>query len=100
MISNEEREKIARLPVWVRAIIERLEHANGPMLNEYVRLRHDNAKMQERARRLTDANDALIELIKCAGSVAGAKHIHDWAATVIGTLEGYEIFKSETVSES
>lgn len=90
MISNEDRERIARLPTWARDLIKRLETANEPMANECIQLRRKNSTAQERAKSLSESNEALLELLRCAGRGGS-----EWAATVVKTLEGYEIFQNK-----
>lgn len=88
MISDADREKIAKLPVWARDLIKRLEIANEPLLDEVVKLRRENMTLAEKTRRLKDSNEALLEILAAAGR-GGNK----WAETIVSILEGYEIFR-------
>lgn len=83
-------DRIAKLPVWARDMIKRLERANEPMIEEIVRLRRRNEVAEDKARNLSGANEALMEILRCAGRGGS-----DWAAAVVSVLEGYEIFKHE-----
>lgn len=92
LILDTDRERIARLPSWARDLIKRLEYANEPMLDECAKLRRENEQLAKRTRKLNDAKSALVELLSCAGQGGS-----DWAATVVRTLEEYEIFQKPTV---
>lgn len=88
-ISETDREKIAKLPVWARDLIKRLEYANEPMVEEVVKSRRELAQLQAKVRSLSDANAALMEILRCAGRGGS-----DWAKIVVDTLDGYEIYRS------
>lgn len=88
MISQEEREKIAKLPTWVRNLIKRLEYGIAPMVDELARNHKARYESVDKAKRLEETNLALMELIRKAGQ-AGL----NWAKTTVDVLEGYEIFR-------
>jgi hypothetical protein len=88
MLSREELEKIKKLPVWAERLILRLASFNEPMADEVVRARRELGTLQEKVRRLSESNEALLELLRCAGRGGS-----DYAATVVKVLEGYEIYK-------
>ncbi len=93
---NELQEKVARLPAWAREYIKALELKPEALVNEAVKLRRDNAVLTERAKRLSESNEALMEILRYAGKAGMAHRVSDWAATVVATLEGYEIFREVT----
>lgn len=88
---DELREKIARLPAWARDHIKRLEIRSEPAIEEAARARQALSKAEEKARRLSDSNEALMEILRCAGRGGNA-----WAAEVVSILENYEIFRTLT----
>jgi hypothetical protein len=71
MISDIDREKIAKLPTWARNLIGRLELAGEPMLAECVKLRREHAVLAERAKSVPAANEALMEILRCASRGGG-----------------------------
>ncbi len=86
---DELQEKIARLPVWAREYIKRLQIAKEPLVEECVKARRDKEVFERQAKKYSAANEALIQLLRCA-----AKGGSDWARVVVSTLEDYEIYKS------
>ena len=66
MIDEEMRGKIAKLPVWARDLIKRLEFFNEPMMEETVRLRKENAVLKEQSRRVKESNEAMTEIFRRA----------------------------------
>ncbi len=91
---DELRDKIARLPTWVREHIKRLEVAAEPAIEEVVRSRRKIKDLEERCRRLSEQVEAMTEMFRSA-AIGG----NDGAKVVVSILEGYEIFqKSEEVS--
>lgn len=88
-MDQETRDKVKKLPAWARDLIERLEVASEPAIEEAVRCRREAAKWKEQAVRYRDANAALMEILSCAG-----RNNIDWAAKTADVLEGYSIFKS------
>jgi hypothetical protein len=91
MISQEERDKIEKLPMWARRLILQLESANEPMVDEVARSRRELGTLQDKVRRLSESNEALLELLRCAGRGGS-----DYATTVVNILEGYEIYRSQS----
>lgn len=92
---TEMEEKIARLPLWAREYIKRPQIANEPMVDECVKLRREMTVLKARAQRIDNANGALMELLGKAGQ-SGL----NWAAVVVSTLEGYEIYRDgDKISE-
>ncbi len=89
MISESGRERIARLPAWVRELIQRLEHAKEPLIDEIVRRRREASSLNDKCRRLSESLEAVMEILRAAGRGGS-----DYARTVVGVLEGYEIFRS------
>jgi len=87
MLTNKECEKVKKLPTWARDLIKRLEYASLPMIEEAATQRRKALIAEVKAKRLEDANSALLELLGKAGE-AGL----DWAKIVVSVLEGYEIF--------
>ena len=85
----EPQEKIDKLPLWVRQHIKCLEIRAKPAIEEAAKCRQRAEKAEAKAKRLSEANAALLELLSKAGQ-AGL----DWADTVVRVLEGYEIFRS------
>lgn len=86
---TEMEEKIAKLPAWVREHIKHLQLRSEPLVEEAVKAGKEAKQQRERARRLSDSNEALMEILRCAGRGGS-----DWAATVVSVLDGYEIFRS------
>lgn len=87
-------EKMAKLPKWAQDVIKRLETENAPMVDR-VRVAERTADVaQRKAARLSEANEALLEIIRSAG-----KGGFPGADEVILTLEGYSIFRDGTVPE-
>ncbi len=87
-IPESDRDRISKLPAWVRDLIKRLEIANEPMIEECVKLRKENTILKERAKQLGESKEALLELLRRAGQ--GGSY---WADVVVRTLESYEIFQ-------
>lgn len=81
-------QKIAKLPTWARDHIHWLKIRSDSAVGEAAKARKALSKAQDVAKRYSDANAALMELLGKAGQ-AGL----DWAATVVSVLEGYEIFR-------
>jgi hypothetical protein len=86
---TELEEKIARLPVWAREHIKHLQIRNEPLVQEAARCRQIAERAETKAKRLSEANAALLELLNKAGQAD-----LDWAKTVVDVLDGYEIFRS------
>ena len=82
-------DRVDRLPVWARELIHRLEIANEPAIREAARARSDMVAAKEKAKRLSESNEALLEILRCAGRGGS-----DWAAAVVSTLEDYEIYQN------
>ena len=87
-ISSDDWDRINKLPAWARDIIKRLKSAPDVMAEEIARYRRENANLQERAKRVSEANEAIINILQCAGRGG-----NDFAAAVVSVLEGYEIFQ-------
>lgn len=91
---TEMEAKISRLPAWARDHIRNLEIRSEPLVEEAVRCRQKAERAETRAKRLDEANAALLELLKRAG-----QNGLDWAKTVVDVLEGYEIFQNHSEEE-
>lgn len=89
MTNDELHEKIARLPTWAREHIKRLETRSELAIEEAARARQALVKAETRVTRLSEANEAMMELLRSAG-----KGGLDWAWETVKVLEGYEIFQS------
>jgi len=89
MISQEDRDRIPKLPVWAKDLIKQLEHLNEPTIKECNRLRKEIERLKDSERRIKGSNEALMEILRDAG-----KGGNDWARIVVSILEGYEIFKN------
>ncbi len=83
-----DRDKVAKLPVWAQELIRRLELANEPLIEQAVKYRREATTASERAKRLSESNEALMEILRAAGRGGS-----DWADMVVRTLEGYSIFR-------
>ena len=63
---DDLKEKIAKLPVWAREHIARLQALSEPQIEEIVRLRQQVSSLQKEQRRLQDRIEAMVAMFQCA----------------------------------
>lgn len=86
-MDEEMRDRIARLPAWVRHHIRFLEQRSESAVGEAARCRQKLDQERERCRRLSEQNEAMVEIFRRAATGGS-----DVAKTVVGVLEGYDFF--------
>jgi hypothetical protein len=82
------------LPKWAREHIHHLETRSEPAIDRAVKATKELDRVKATCRRLQNANDSIIEILRHAG-----KGGVDWAQTVVDILDSYEIFKSGSPEE-
>lgn len=65
-MSDEIREKIAKLPTWAREVIKKLEEDAAPNHAELTRLRRELGNERQRYQRLEGRANAMQEILTCA----------------------------------
>jgi len=88
MLDKELRDKIARLPVWARELIYRLDVRSEPAVEEAARARKEAEALREQVRKLKDRVEAMCGLFSSA-ALAG----HEGAINIMRVLEDYEIYQ-------
>ena len=76
--------RIAKLPVWARELIHRLQTANEPAVEEIVKLRKEVEQLKKADRKKQDRIDAMVEMFQCAAkggnevATAVQRIVEDW----------------------
>ena len=89
-MTDEIRDKVARLPAWARELIEELEHRSEPALERATKAEKSVANLQERNHKLENRIEAMVEMFKCA-----AKGENEIAKAVMRIVEDYILCDSE-----
>jgi len=83
-MTDEMKEKIAKLPVWARDYIKTLQIRSEPNVEEIIRSRKEVQKLAELNRILQDRISAMVAMFQCA-----AKGGNEVAAAVQRIVEEY-----------
>lgn len=83
-MNDELKEKMAKLPLWVREHIRQLQLRADPQIEEIVRLRKEVQKLEAVKRQQQDRIEAMVHMFQCA-----AKGGSELAAAVQRIVEDF-----------
>lgn len=89
-MSDEMKEKVARLPAWARELINALELRPQSLVHETGQLRKEVERLRAVNRQLSDRIDAMVEMFQCA-----AKGGNEIAQAVQRIVEDYTVSEGE-----